>query len=77
MSKLNVMTWVERLPNVAATPLLERREQIGQILVEAEVFTRKAEALRAKAYFLGCSLEADAKGNWSYEVIEQAKGCTG
>lgn len=70
MSESSVMPWIDRLPNVTSTTFQIRRNQIGELMMEAE-------ALRSKAYFQGCSLEADANGYWSIEAIEQAKGCAG
>ena len=77
MSESSVMPWIDRLPNVASTTFQVRRNQLGELMMEAAELTRKAEALRSKAYFQGCSLEADAKGYWSIEAIEQAKSCAG
>lgn len=77
MSKSSVMPWIELLPNVETTTLQARRDQIGELMLKAAELTRQAEALRSQAYFQGCSLEGDAKGNWSIEVIEQAKRCAG
>ena len=42
-------------------------------LEEAAELVCKAEELRGKAYFAGCSLEGQAKGHWSMEAVEQAK----
>ena len=77
MSKSSVMPWIDLLPNVASTTFQARRNQIGELMLKAAELTRQAEALRSQAYSSGCSLEADAKGNWSIEVIEQAKRCAG
>lgn len=75
MSNPSIMSWIDQLPNVASTNFQVRRDEISELMLEAVELTRKAEALRSQAYFKGCSLEADAKGNWSIEVIEQAKRC--
>ena len=73
MSTTNTMPWIDMLPNVAATDILARRDEIATMMDDAAALTRKAEALRAKAYFQGCTLEGDAKGMWSAEEIAQAK----
>ena len=43
------------------------------MMAEAAELVCKAEELRGKAYFAGCSLEGQAKGHWSMEAVEQAK----
>ena len=43
------------------------------MMAEAAELVRKADELRGKAYFAGCSLEGQAKGHWSMEAVEQAK----
>lgn len=75
MSK--VMSWVNELPEVAATDFLNRRNEIVELLDEAAELMRKADELRAKAYFAGCSLEGAAKGRWSEDEIAQAKARAG
>ena len=75
MSKSSIMSWIDQLPNVASTTFQARRDEISELMLEAVELACKAEALRSQVYFKGCSLEADAKGNWSIEVIEQAKRC--
>lgn len=77
MSAKNTMPWIDMLPNVAATEMLNRRDAIAAMMDEAAELTRKAEELRSKAYFQGCTLEGDAKGMWSAEEIAQAKNRVG
>ena len=73
MSKNKIMPWVDALPNVEATDFQARRDQIEATMAEAAELVCKAEELRGKAYFAGCSLEGQAKGHWSMEAVEQAK----
>ena len=73
MSKNKIMPWVDALPNVEATDFQARRDQIEATTAEAAELVCKAEELRGKAYFAGCSLEGQAKGHWSMEAVEQAK----
>ena len=73
MSKNKIMPWVDALPNVEATDFQARRDQIEATMAEAAELVCKAEELRGKAYFAGCSLEGQAKGQWSMEAVEQAK----
>lgn len=68
-----IMPWVDELPGVQATEFPTRRDAIAELLSEAAELVRKADELRAKAYFAGCTLEGDAKGRWSLEAVEQAK----
>ena len=58
MSK--IMPWIDELPEAAKTDFPARRDEIGALLDEAAELVRKAEELRAKAYFTGCTLEGDA-----------------
>ena len=71
MSK--IMPWIDELPEAAKTDFPARRDEIGALLDEAAELVRKAEELRAKAYFTGCTLEGDAKAHWSGQAVEEAK----
>lgn len=71
MSK--IMPWIDAMPGVDATDFPAQRDQVAAMMNEAADLARKAEALRAKAYFVGCSLEGNAKVHWSIEVVERAK----
>jgi hypothetical protein len=55
MSK--IMPWIDELPEAAKTDFPARRDGIVAMLDEAAELVRKAEELRAKAYFTGCTLE--------------------
>lgn len=71
MSK--IMPWIDELPEAAKTDFPARRDEIKATLDEAAELVRKAEELRAKAYFAGCAIEGDAKAHWSDEEVTQAK----
>ncbi|CAE6823610.1 hypothetical protein R69658_05964 [Paraburkholderia aspalathi] len=73
MSDNRIMPWVDELPGVQVTDFPARRDQIAALMDEAAELVKQAEALRAKAYYSGCTLEGDAKGKWSMEQVEQAK----
>ncbi len=64
---------IAELKHAAATDFRDRREQMAAMKAEAAELVCKAEGLRGKAYFAGCSLEGQAKGHWSMEAVEQAK----
>lgn len=68
-----IMPWIDQLPEVSKTDLPARRDEIEMILADAAELVRKAETLRAKAYFTGCTLEGDARVKWSDEEITRAK----
>ena len=72
MSK-KIMSWIDAMPGVDATDFPAQRDQVVAMMNEAAELARKAEALRAKAYVAGCSLEGNAKVHWSIEVVERAK----
>jgi len=71
MSK--IMPWIDELPEAAKTDFPARRDEIKAMLDNAAELVRKAEELRAKAYFAGCTIEGDAKAQWSDEAVKQAK----
>ncbi|MBV6831310.1 stable inheritance protein KleA [Xanthomonas euvesicatoria] len=73
MSNTKIMPWIDELEGAAATNFPARRDEIAALLTEAAELVRKAEELRGKAYFAGCSLEGEAKGHWSMAAVEQAK----
>ncbi|MEX3547641.1 MAG: stable inheritance protein KleA [Burkholderia sp.] len=73
MNKTRIMPWIDQLSGVATTDFPARRDQIAALLDEAAELSSKADELRAKAYFQGCTLEGDAKGKWSIEEVEQEK----
>lgn len=74
--KNKVMNWVDTLPNVANTVFQQKRDEISEIVVRADVMEAEAAELRKKAYFLSLNLEADARQIWSYAEIEKAKAIT-
>ena len=73
MSDNKIMPWIDELEGAAATEFPARRDEIAAMMAEAAELVCKAEELRGKAYFAGCSLEGQAKGHWSMEAVEQAK----
>jgi hypothetical protein len=73
MTKQTIMPWIDELPGVQATEFPAQRDEIAELMAEAAELVRKAEELRGKAYFKGCSLEGNAKGKFGYEAVEQAK----
>jgi hypothetical protein len=73
MSNNRIMPWIDELPNAWKTDFPARRDAIADLLNEAAELVRKADALRAQAYFAGCTLEGEAKGHWSLDTVEQAK----
>jgi hypothetical protein len=73
MSDNKIMPWIDELEGAAATDFPARRDEIAAMMAEAAELVCKAEELRGKAYFAGCSLEGQAKGHWSMEAVEQAK----
>lgn len=73
MNNDRIMPWVDELPGVQATEFPARRDAIAGLLNEAATLVHKADELRSRAYFAGCTLEGDAKGRWSLEAVEQAK----
>lgn len=68
-----IMPWIDELPEAAKTDFPARRDAIAELMDEAAELVRRAEELRAKAYFTGCTLEGDAKRVWSVDEVEQAK----
>lgn len=72
MSK-KIMPWIDAMLGVGATDFQAQRDEIAAMMDEAAELARKAEALRAKAYFAGCALEGNAKAHWSIEAVESAK----
>lgn len=68
-----VMAWIDELPGVAGTEFPAKRDEIAELMAEAAELTRKADELRAKAYFAACSLEGGARAHFSNEQIELAK----
>ena len=72
MSK-KIIPWIDAMPGVDATDFPAHRDQIAAMMDEAAELVRKAEALRAKAYFAGCTLEGNAKAHWSIAAVESAK----
>ncbi|OLL27287.1 protein kleA [Burkholderia sp. SRS-W-2-2016] len=77
MKNERIMSWIDELPGVQATEFPARRDAIAGLMNEAAELVRKADELRAQAYFAGCALEGDAKGHWSLEVVERAKRWVG
>ncbi len=73
MSDNKIMHWIGELEGAAATDFPGRRDEIAGRRAEADELVCKAEELRGKAYFAGCSMEGQAKGHWSMEAVEQAK----
>lgn len=73
MTKQTIMPWIDELPGVKSTDLPAQRDEIAELMAEAAELVRKAEELRSKAYFKGCSLEGNAKGQFGYEKVERAK----
>ena len=70
---IKIMPWIDELPEAAKTDFPARRDEIGALLDEAAELVRKAEELRAKAYFTGCTLEGDARAQWSDKDVLRAK----
>ncbi|WP_322075523.1 stable inheritance protein KleA [Burkholderia cenocepacia] len=73
MNNERIMPWIDELPKAQTTDFPARRDAIAAMLAEAAELVRKADELRAKAYFAGCTLEGDARGQWSHATVEQAK----
>ncbi|AGS40925.1 stable inheritance protein KleA [Cycloclasticus zancles] len=73
MTNSKIMSWVDALPNVAATDFTTRRDSIADKMAEAQELEQRAGKLREEAYFASLKLESDAKGEWSIEAVEQAK----
>jgi hypothetical protein len=73
MTTSKIMSWVDALPNVAATDFTARRDIIADKMAEAQELEQRAAKLREEAYFASLKLEGDAKGKWSIEAVEQAK----
>ncbi|NBK29601.1 MULTISPECIES: stable inheritance protein KleA [Gammaproteobacteria] len=73
MTTSKIMSWVDALPNVAATDFTARRDSIADKMAEAQELEQRASKLREEAYFASLKLEGDAKGKWSIETVEQAK----
>lgn len=73
-----IMAWIDTMLSVEKTDFQARRDAITATVAEAaEVLeageVKKAEGLRAKAYFASCKLESDAKAHWSIGEVEAAK----
>lgn len=73
-----IMAWIDTMPNVETTDFQARRNEIEATMTEAAELLgagdgKKAEGLRAKAYFASCRLEGDAKAHWSIREVEAAK----
>ena len=50
-----------------------RRDEIAAMMAEAAELVCKAEELRGKAYFAGCSPGGQARAIGRWEAVEQAK----
>ena len=73
-----IMAWIDTMPKVEETDFQARRDDITATVAEAaEVLAagevKKAEGMRANAYFASCKLEGDAKAHWSIQEVEAAK----
>jgi hypothetical protein len=66
MSDNKIMPWIDELEGAAATDFPARRDEIAAMMAEAAELVRKAEELRGKAYFAGCSWKARPRaiGRW-------------
>lgn len=73
MNKQKIMAWIDELPGAASTEFPGQRDEIAALMDEAAELTRKADELRARAYFAACGLEGNARNFWTHEQVEQAK----
>ncbi|EDV1310818.1 stable inheritance protein KleA [Escherichia coli] len=73
MTNRKIMSWVDALPNVAATDFTTRCDSIADKMAEAQELEQRAAKLREEAYFASLKLEGDAKRVWLIEAVEQAK----
>ncbi|MFT2112529.1 stable inheritance protein KleA [Marinomonas sp. 2405UD68-3] len=62
MTTSKIMSWVNALPNIAATDFTARRDSIVDKMAEAQELEQRASKLREEAYFASLKLEGDAKG---------------
>lgn len=51
MTTSKIMSWVDALPNVAATDFTARRDSIADKMAEAQELEQRAEKLREEAHF--------------------------
>jgi hypothetical protein len=80
MSNARIMPWMDLLPGVTKTDLLDRRDSIHDLAkqaaeaeLQAREFSRKAGQLREQASREACALEGVAKGRFSVCEVERAK----
>ncbi|EAR3059030.1 stable inheritance protein KleA [Salmonella enterica] len=74
--KNKVMGWVNKLPNVEGTFVEVKRNEISDLVAQADELTTRAGQLREQAYFKSLKLEAEIRTHWSYQDVEKAKALT-
>lgn len=68
-----IMGWIDGLPAVGETDLPDRRGAIESKMAEAAALKEQAKKLEEEAYFASLRIEADAKKQYSVDVVNQAK----
>ncbi|HEK2843852.1 TPA: stable inheritance protein KleA [Proteus mirabilis] len=67
------ISWVNFLPNVEKTNILEQKKYIESKIIKINELEREISKLREDAYFLSLKLEGNVKKLWSLAIVDRAK----